>query len=406
MKILFISSLYPKEYIERLKNEAFNQIQNSLNTFQWAITRGLVDNNVDFDIISMPALPCYPIRYSKLHTPSGKFNVFDYRTGAMISYCTLLVYKSLSIQKHLFHFLNKWCSAQNPNEELIVLTYTPDVAYINSLKRIKRKFPNVIVASIVTDLVDDLMSFAGNRTLLKRLQSHITTIETKRLYKEIDKFILLSKAMEEKIPEAIGRNIVTEGIALIDSTSLLIKKEESAIKTLLYSGSFEEFAGVKDLIEAFLDTTNPCFRLQLCGNGTLSNYIINMAENDCRIDYRGMVSREESIKLQSEATLVINPRKPNGGITKFSFPSKTMEYLSSGTAMIGYHLEGIPLEYYPYFYTPEDLSINALTRLIEKKLTSSQKELNKMAKAAKEFIISNKTPKTQVGKIIDFLQRR
>ena len=71
--------------------------------------------------------------------------------------------------------------------------------------------------------------------------------------------------------------------------------------------------------------------------------------------------------LHKRATALINPRKPNSKITRFSFPSKNMEYLSSGTPMIGYKLDGIPSEYYDYFYTIDDSSEKSLRNTIVKR---------------------------------------
>ena len=102
---------------------------------------------------------------------------------------------------------------------------------------------------------------------------------------------------------------------------------------------------------------------------------------------------------------MINPRKPYLSVTRFSFPSKTMEYLSSGTPMIGYKLEGIPSEYYPYYYTVEDLTSDGLAEVITNVLTKPSEELEAKAKKAFDFIASNKTAEIQAAKIIDFLSK-
>ena len=38
----------------------------------------------------------------------------------------------------------------------------------------------------------------------------------------------------------------------------------------------------------------------------------------------------------------VNPRQNNEEFTKYSFPSKTMEYLASGVPVVAYKLDGIP----------------------------------------------------------------
>ena len=134
--------------------------------------------------------------------------------------------------------------------------------------------------------------------------------------------------------------------------------------------------------------------------------ITEAAEKDPRIIYKGMLPREEVLFLQQQSTVLINPRKPNGGITKYSFPSKTVEYLSSGTPMIGYKLEGIPEEYFNYYYTIDSLSEEDLVHTLDAVLSLPQDELDKKAHSAYKFIMENKTAEKQVKKIIDFIKSR
>ena len=125
--------------------------------------------------------------------------------------------------------------------------------------------------------------------------------------------------------------------------------------------------------------------------------------NKSLVIFKGFVSREEAVQLQHEATAVINPRKPTISLTKYSFPSKIMEYLSSGTPMIGYRLQGIPEEYYNYFYTVEGLSNDELAKTISEVLNKPQDELNEKAESAMIFIANNKTAQIQIKKVLIFL---
>ena len=63
-----------------------------------------------------------------------------------------------------------------------------------------------------------------------------------------------------------------------------------------------------------------------------------------RIEFLGMLPRTDVLELQSKATILVNPRQPVGDFTKYSFPSKTIEYMASGTPLLMYKLPGIPEE--------------------------------------------------------------
>ena len=117
----------------------------------------------------------------------------------------------------------------------------------------------------------------------------------------------------------------------------------------------------------------------------------------------GMVSHAEVVRFQKEASVLVNPRKPDQEITRFSFPSKTIEYMMSGTPMIGYRLEGIPEEYYRHMYIPDTLSVESMAELIDEVLSMPQSFLDAKALSAKEFVIGEKRSVSQVEKIIRFL---
>lgn len=152
-------------------------------------------------------------------------------------------------------------------------------------------------------------------------------------------------------------------------------------------------------------TASSNYRLVICGLGELNSLVENATKQDSRIIYKGVLPHEEAVLLQQNATALINPRQPSATLTKYSFPSKTIEYLLSGTPMIGYHLEGIPDEYYEYFFTPSDLTIEALTDTINKVFSMSNIDLYYKAKNAQQFIIENKTAVTQVKKMLTYLSK-
>ena len=107
--------------------------------------------------------------------------------------------------------------------------------------------------------------------------------------------------------------------------------------------------------------------------------------------------------MQRQATVLVNPRTSEGEYTKYSFPSKTMEYLLSGKPTIINRLPGIPEEYYDYVFTPEDESIEALAECISNVLSLDKNILDARVEAGRNFIISQKNSVSQTKRIIDFI---
>lgn len=407
MKYLFLSGLYPKENESFFKENArTGSIQNAPNVFQWNVVYGLFENNADFWVISAPFISAYPKGYRRVFITRYPI-VFNQKVlGDTVSFCNLVGFKEASICKSIEKEILAWIrqNAIQASDRFAIITYTPLSFFLNAVKRIKKKYPKAIVCSIVTDLIEDAHNFKVNQNILKRIQIALEKKKEHRNFKIIDKFVLLSKAMVERIPEAAGKSIIVEGIATVADVIPQIGRNTS-VKTLLYTGSLHEFSGIRNLVLAFKMTQRADYRLIICGIGPCEDYIKEEAKKDGRIVFKGNVTRDEAIKEQHNATALINPRQPIEEITKYSFPSKTMEYLSSGTPMIGYRLEGIPEEYYDFFYSPDDNSIEELAHTIDRVLNLNAEELQKKGERAFNFIKENKNSKVQVGRIINYIEQ-
>ncbi len=411
MKLLFVSSLYPVILKEKLALNCRRgaTLLNQVDGLQWAILEGLVENGIDFKVISFPALGTYPLHFDRCFVPASDIVYKSRYYGTSLKYSALVVYKEWDIQRRLENYVKRWINELNVynKEPLVVLVYTSVAMFVKPLVQLKRLFPNLFICCVVTDLIDDAMNFDSNRSFFKRIQIAQERKCQKNLYKSIDFFVLLSKAMEEKIPEAVGRNIVIEGIfGKHELPEAKNEKKDGKLKIVLYGGTLQEFSGIKELVDAFMLLKDENCCLIICGSGFCESYIKECIQKDCRIDYRGIISREELLLLQRKATLLVNPRKPTEDITRFSFPSKTIEYLSSGTPMLGYKLEGIPAEYYNYFYTVDDLTTQGLANKLQEILALSGEERRLMAENAKAFIFNEKTAKHQMGKLLNFLKLR
>ena len=159
-----------------------------------------------------------------------------------------------------------------------------------------------------------------------------------------------------------------------------------------------------NLVSAFMRIRNNDVKLYICGEGDAKEEILELSKLDERIVYKGLVAREEALALQRNAILLVNPRTAEGDYTKYSFPSKIMEYLASGVPTLMYHLPGIPSEYYEYCYTIDKDGIDYLASAIENILNLSEEQRNLKGQSARHFILTKKNPKVQAQKIIDLVE--
>ncbi len=405
MKFLLILTSYPKSIEEELKS-CCKKINLSIAAehFQMSLIDGFVRNDVDFSVISFPMLPSFPQRYKKLYTQETDYDYDGRIVGKMHSFCSLPLIKDYSIRFRLRHAVRNWIKKNiSGNEQFAVITYTPTSYLIEAVSPLKKHYHNMLLATVVTELVDFTYMAKANQTFLKSLQQKRERKRVWANYPNIDKYVLLTKQMEERIPQAVGNSMIVEGI--YSGTPYSVRSEFKTEKTVVYTGALQEYVGIKELVDAFMLIKDPELRLVICGHGSSANYIKERARIDKRIYFKGPVKRDEAVELQARASVLVNPRMPSQDFTKYSFPSKTMEYLASGTPVIGYMLPGIPEEYREHLYVPNEASVKGLSDKITEVLHLDKLALIEHASKAQDFILQNKTAEKQVKRIIEFLEK-
>lgn len=85
------------------------------------------------------------------------------------------------------------------------------------------------------------------------------------------------------------------------------EKRNNSITKFMYVGLLSENKGVDFLIDTFEQTKIECFRLTICGSGTLQKKIEDVCKRDSRICYKGQLDRKELEKEYDDADVLIVP---------------------------------------------------------------------------------------------------
>jgi len=141
------------------------------------------------------------------------------------------------------------------------------------------------------------------------------------------------------------------------------------------------------------------------GSGDFRPAMEEYARQDKRIRYFGRVSREEVLEYERKASILVNTRDDKDEFTKFSFPSKTIEYMLSGTPMLTTKLPGIPREYFEHLYCVEDNSAETLLKVLAELSAKPEDELLAFGAGAQRFVVNEKNARAQAGKILRFAER-
>jgi len=403
MDILYLGSFFPEKQRKEIFLNSKGVVQNGGNTYQTALLNGLTEYKIyyNFKIITSPMLGSFPFRYKKLFYRGCKFAFKSTIECQSNDFMNLSLCKNISRYNSIIRDIKEWSASNNSTEKYIIV-FSLDLPLIKAACEMKQVNRNIHICLIITDLFEFMV--APTNLFYKKYSSYQNRVLSYYL-KFIDSFVLLTEDMKNKIDIGKRPYIVIEGIfdERLDNKHYNYEKEQ--FKTILYTGTLAKSYGIMHLINAFSLINDDNYRLWICGEGDSRNELIEKCKKDKRINYFGQLPREEVLILQKRATVLVNPRLSKEEFTKYSFPSKTMEYLASGTPLIMHPLKCLTYEYLSKIFIAYDESDEGLKNKIIEVCEKPQEELRSFGNEASKFIFNRKNSFVQAGKLIDLLKK-
>lgn len=390
--MLFLGCLFDRKDENEILKNSCGGLQNAVNTFEWNLIDGM-NECLEQPINIVNALPVgtYPNQFQKLILPTRKWS-YNGSDNTEVGCINLPFIKQLMRTRKLKRILSQYAD----KDIIIYSTYLP---FLNVVKHLDSSYN---VTLIVTDLPEyyDLASTNCIRKLLRHLYNRMVY----KCIDRVDSFVLLTEHMREPLRVCEKPYVIVEGIA-DDFYDVPDIKNITEKKVVLYTGTLHYQFGIKNLLDAFSQIPADDYELWICGSGEAENEIEQLSKNDNRIRYFGYKSKKEVVSMQKQATLLINPRQDIGEYTKYSFPSKTIEYMQSGTPVLMYKLAGIPDKYDDYlYYIDPDAGVDGIKNKIISICEMEDSEREQFGLKAKLFVEKNASGKAQTQKILEMIQ--
>lgn len=400
MNILYLGRFFPKRLIH---NALSNNIGMSNHNFEMSIINGLCQHkDIDLHCISLPAVYSFPYNNNSFYTRSESY-AYESAHICSIGFCNLPCIKELwSTIALVIRILSVF--AQYKADRVDVIINTPNNCLLNAIR-----FANLFTRKKITQtvIIPDIPSMVTAMDHQNPLKAFILKYLNRSSMKKVSKsngVVLLTEAMMDFVNKPI-EHIVMEGIVDVETMDVEVKSESHCKNIILYTGTLRRIFGVMNLVEAFQLLPDANAELWICGAGDSEEAIKRAAENDSRINFFGLVDSRTALQMQRMATVLVNPRTSEGEYTKYSFPSKTMEYLLSGKCTVINRLPGIPEEYYDYVFTPEDESIEALAECLSQVLGLDDEAQKMRTEAGRNFIVGHKNSRVQTKRILDMIDK-
>lgn len=403
MKICFCSTFLSneKEAIAKSKNAP----SVSTHNFNLNLIRGLRSNvGDDLTIINTEKIASYP-NYKDLLIKSSYLDNHSVGSYLNIGKLNLPIFKDFLEINLVYRSLKGWVEL-NKTEDLYIVAYGRRLSHIIAINKIKDKYKNVNTCMVLADLSGNAACKINKKEnfkskMLSRLLEYQVNESTK-----FDSFVLLTEQMKSYLKIENKPSVIIEGIHSIDEkyNNDFNEKREENKKIVAYSGILSKEYNVDNLINSFkMELLQDC-ELWLFGDGELNNYIKEICKNTKNIKFFGYVDNKTLKNKLEEATVLVNPRLNIGEYTKYSFPSKIIEYMSLSKPVIAYKLDGAPDEYDKYIIYPKDNTIDELAMKIKEVCSYDYFKRKKIGIENFNFIKDHKNSTAQTFKIIEMFK--
>lgn len=402
MKILYYGTVCDENLYNKILKIDSNPYMVAQYSFETAFLSEVFRSKIYVDCQYIPQCSRFPI-FEKLFFLRETKNSVSNITIKYIPSINLPILRLISIFVSTLFISMKWVLKNRKDENCIFLSsinYLP-VSLANHIVAKVFSVKNVCFFTDTTEfgnLPERVKSYKSLKRFLWPFYRKIVHW-TENEYKG---YVLFSKYMNEIVNLKKRSFIVVEGIFNDDNLTYLDVIDRK--KSILFAGSLFKQYGVLEIIEAFNLMPKCDYELWIAGSGELNNEIIASAKLNEKIKYFGFLSRNEVFQLEQTSTLLINIRDAKDKFTRYSFPSKLLEYLVSGTPILTSKLSGIPTEYNDYMFFTESNNPLEIKNDIMKILNLSKTEHDEIGTAGKQFILNRKNAVNQTKIILKYLE--
>ena len=380
MKVLILCGVFAAENENEIIKHARRPVEFSANIFQKKLINGFIESGFDCRVISAPFIGSYP-NASDLRVFSGFENTqseFDY-----VNFNNIWGVRNFSRAASLKQKAEPFIEDRDCQKLIVV--YSPHTPFLEAAVYAKKRDSKIKICLVVPDL-PQYMNLDANISMLYKLGKSFDIKKFNKLNRYVDSYVLLTEAMSEKIDISNKPYCVAEGIVdteKLEKSKQIVSNKKGNEKYIVYTGKMNEKFGVKDLVDAFCNMKAPSYRLVMCGCGDADGYIKEKARLDSRIIATGQITPDEAAEWMLKADVLVNPRKNDEEYTKYSFPSKTIEYLLTGNPTVGYILDGMPKIYNEFIYNAEEFGLSGA---IERAVNSNEAEKAQRYFCIKEYM--------------------
>lgn len=399
MDIIYLSSSCSDAKFNELREKGITRKLPQAQKYHCLLTEGIAEN-LNGTVYALSAFPVNRHWTKQVYFPREEEQVGKIR----YIYDAFLNLPGLRQWTRIIQAKRRIREIYKGNKNCVIVCDVLNQALAEAARESGRKL-HIPVVGIVTD-VPGYTSGARRKSYswLKRKIAEYAEWNAVKSLGKYDAYLLLTEAMNEVVNKNNRPYIVLEG----HSDSKMMQRdnvlaEKAYPKVAMYAGGIHREFGIERLVNAFVRGNFKEWELHIYGDGNYQENLTELVKKVPNVKYYGVQPNCVIVENQIKATVLLNPRLTNAEYVKFSFPSKTMECMASGTPLCTTKLPGMPREYYPYVYFFEDESEDGMLMALREVLNKTPEEYHKFGAKAKKFVMTEKNNVVQARKLLDFI---
>lgn len=315
--------------------------------------------------------------------------------ATLVPFVNVPVAKEVSLAATFFAELMRWSSGLNGAQRVIVVynVFSPHALSVLAASRLT----GARSIAIIADLPHDVYRFRGAKGVLERMDFAAQLRNMKRF----SGLVVLTPQIARDFAPGVPHLVVEGGVEPAEMPCPC-RAPEGEERVVMYSGALNDINGIRTLLDAFALLQGAHYRLWVYGAGDREDEVRAAAARDPRIRFGGRVPNDEVRLRQREVTVLVNPRPTGQRISRYTFPSKLLEYMGSGTPVVSTDLPGIPEDYPPHLRMAADTPRGLAEALREVCALPAEARLRTGA-AARDFVLREKSWERQARRVHDFI---
>ena len=388
--------------MEQLNSNSKEKASVAPVNYETMLAKGLVENGAKVDALSVPAVAAFPHSIYK-HIDKKQETIENNIQIQWVPFVNIQGLKQLTIKKNVEKLLEQWLQENKDVKDKVVLMYSIYPPYTEPAVRLCKKY-GCHLSAVITDLPEYMYSWKNMKGIRgwysKRLSEKMLELQVR-----CDSYILFTKPMAAKMGIEDKPYLVSEGFCDASIFDDIPDQEKYPRKTIVYGGNLSRLYGIQNLVKGFMQTDLDA-ELHLYGAGGDAAFIEECAKKDSRIKFFGRVDRKTLLVALKKAHLLVVNKPTADDYSNYSFSSKILEYMASGTPLLTTRVGGMPEEYYDYFYFFDEESKEGIKCSLEKIVNFSDKQLRDKGISARAFAVKNKNYQYMTSTIASFLGDR